>query len=358
MSESEVPAAAPETNGQAAPQSEPEVKVKKTKKQAPKVKSGERIQVDPKDYDLYQVPEAKDEGNAYFDAKVKNPVPDGLVHSLADHDWDETQAASVKRAKDGTLWVEHGQTRWRALPKANALRRKAGLPPVRPWVIVTDEDDSIEGAQATIMRTLRLNNDVQDVDPVTLAENLVRAASAGVDEKTLAKIESVGSVEKLHGLFALHSFLNDTEKCPESFKEHVRDGTVSMAAAMELIRKSEKLSKGELDKAVQQVATMAAGGVRITAEKAKQAAGGANEDKPATRREKLQALIDLSASDKLTGKFSGPTRDAAMVAIELAIGTRTLAQFWTAIGKISKGQPVKVSLKQYAESLDKGKTQE
>lgn len=315
---------------------------KKPKKPEAKFKVGQRIHVTSlKQRDEFRVPE--DEEDPHWDPKLKNPVPEGLITSLADFDWDETQAALA--LTDGTL--VHGRTRWRALPKADVLRKNDKLGHVEPWVIITEEK-SLEDAIHLMERNVTLNFSVQDIDPMTKAESIYRLMSAGVDDRTNAKRHNC-TVNDVHG----YVLLLDEDKCPANVQEMLRAGQISFTAALELARKAESMTKAELSQAAEQIAKAASGGFKVTAAQVKRAAGVEGTG-PATQKEKKQFILDLQ-SGELRGKFGEACKWAAIVASEVGVGTRTVDSAWSALGKLAQGQTIRVDFKQYQSD---GKTQE
>lgn len=303
-----------------------------------------------KHYDTVVLP--ADEADPHWDPKLKNPVPDALIHGLAEFDWDPTMQALAKRLPDGKLEVIHGKTRWRAVAKANAIRKKNGLPPVQAKLYVIDEDDEdLEQILFNMRRNNRLNHHVQHIDPMTRAESIFRQLSIlqdqvaagtvqGDPDKTVADDFGI-TVNDVHG----HLLLLDEEKCPPNVQEMLRTGKISYSAALELARKSSDLSKAQMTQAVEKLAKLAEGGIRVTSAQVKKAAG-ADEQRPATKLEKQKALLTLKTAD-----FKGPHGEAAkwaaIVALEVGLGTRTLEQFWDNVDKIAKGKSVRVDFKQY-----------
>lgn len=316
-----------------------EVKPARAKKAKPEVKLGEVIRVAAKDVGKYLLPE--DESDPYWDAKMKLDVPQSVVDSLATDGWDASMAAIAKRDADGKLHLAHGRTRWRALEKANRERAKEKLPPVEPYVLIEDEDDTPEGTLTSIMRGMRLNLNIQKVDPMTLAEDIVRLLSAGADEKAVAKVAGI-SVSDLHG----YLLLTDESKCPPAVQELLREGHISFTAALELARKAENMSASDMKQAAEQIAKVSAGGVKITSAQVKKAANVKDNDQPATQKEKKVLMLSLQSAD-LKGKGGEAAKWAAIVAMEVGLGTRTIDSFWTALDSIAKGKTPRIDFKQY-----------
>lgn len=306
---------------------------KKAKKPEAKFKVGQRIHVSFKQRDEFRVPE--DEEDPHWDPKLKNPVPEGVVDSLADFDWDESQAALA--LPDGTL--VHGRTRWRALGKADTIRKNNKKGPVEPWVIIVEEK-SLEDAVHLMERNTTLNYSVQDIDPLTKAESIYRLMSAGVDDKTNAKRHNC-TVNDVHG----YVLLLDEDKCPPNVQEMLRAGQISFTAALELARKAEQMTKAELTQAAEQIAKISSGGLKVTSAQVKRAAGVEGTG-PATQKEKKQLILDLQ-SDELQGKFGETVKWTGIIAMEVGLGTRTVGSFWTAARKLAQGQTIRVDFKQY-----------
>lgn len=315
------------------------------KKPESKFRVGQRLHITTlRDREHFKIP--ADEQDPHWDAKLKNPVPDGLVDNLADFDWDETHAALA--LPDGTL--VHGRTRWRALEKADRLREKAKLGHVQPWVVITDEKTQEEIVH-NMERGISLNYSVQDIDPMTKAESIYRLASAGVDDKTNAKRHNV-SVNDLHGYY----LILDESKCPPEIQELLRTGMMPLSAALELARKAESMTKGELVQAAEQIAKVAAGGLKVTAAQVKRAAGVEGTG-PATQKERKQLILDLQ-SGELRGKQAEGAKWGAILMAEVGLGTRTVNSFWSAISKVAQGQEIRVDFKQYISDANVGKGME
>lgn len=322
---------------------DPEVtkKAKKAvKKSAAKhvAKEPEVLAIGPKQYDFVVLPE--DENDPHWDPKLRNPVPEGLVDGLAEFGWDESSQAVAIR-EGSKIKIIHGKTRWRAIEKANKIRAKNKLDPIVAWVRVEDEDPGDDAAILTNMRrNVRLNRHVQEIDPMTLAESITRALSAGLEEKQVAQDHAV-TVNDLHG----YLLLTDEDKCPPKVQELLREGKISFAAALELARRADKMTKGELTAAAENVAKVAAGGIKITAAQVKKAAGVGDEH-PATQKERKQFILDLH-SGKLAGKMGDAVKWAAIIATEVGLGSRSVDGAWEALDKIAKGHTVRVDFKQY-----------
>ena len=150
----------------------------------------------------------------------------------------------------------------------------------------------------------------------------------------------------LHG----YLLLLDEDKCPASVQELLREGKISFAAALELARRADKMTKGEITQAAEQVAKIAGGGLKVTAAQVKKAAG-VNAEGPATQKEKKQLILDLQ-SGELRGKAGEAVKWAAIVALEVGLGTRTVDSAWAAFGKLAQGQTIRVDFKQYLGAAD------
>lgn len=318
-------------------ESAPEPKPAKVKKTKASTEPGSSMQIDTgKHYDDVLLPTEEDD--PHWDPKLRNPVPDELVESLADLGWDASSQAIAIR-EDNKTKIIIGKTRWRAVPKANKLRKAAGLPAIVAHVLIVEETGA-EAAVLNMQRNVALNYGVQKIDTMTTAESVVRMLSGGVDEKTTAKRHAM-SVNDLHG----YLLLTDEDKCPPKVQELLREGLISFGAALELARKSESMSKGEMTTAAEQIAKVAAGGVKITSAQVKKAAGMTDQS-PATQKEKKQLILNLQ-SGKLAGKHGEAVKWAAIIALEVGLGTRTVDDAIEALDKIAKGHTIKIDFKQY-----------
>ena len=346
---------------QQVPQDEPTPKPKQARKAKAKAKkqedepqeqithkTGTLLTVDTGDksfHDLYVLPDT--EADPYWDNKLKNAVPDGVVDGLFDLGWDQSSVARGVRQANGVIKITHGKTRWRAIPKVNTLLKRADLPPLTAYVYVEDErpDDEAQMIHGMEMNA-QLNHGTQFIDPLTKAEDILRLYSAGIDERRLAKRFSC-TVNDVHG----YLLLTDETKCPPVVQELLRAGKLSFTAALELARRAEKMSTAELAASAEQMAKISNGGLRVTTNDVKKAAG-VNANKPATLRERKQFLLDVQSA-KFEGKMGDAVKWALVIATELGLGTRTLEQTWSAAAKISKGQTIKVDFKQYQSAMDR-----
>lgn len=326
---------------------EPETKKHKTKKtqrvlsvraQTP----AETVLVDTgdaKDFGRYSIPESEDD--PHWDPKLKNPVPEALVDGLAEFGWKRAYAAEGVRQADGKVLITRGKTRWRAIAKANKLRKAAGQEPLRAWVEVTDEDPADDAKIIENMRlNVSLNRAVQEQDPMTLAESMVRMLSAGVDERTVARDHAV-SVNDLHG----YLLLTDEFKVPPVVQDLIREGKVPFAAAIELARRAESMSKSEVQSEAERIAKLANGGVRVTTATVKNKVSDP-DNKVATKKEIKQDLLDTQ-SDPHTGKHGEQVTMAYIIGLEVGIGTRSLKSASIALAKLAKGEAIKIDFKQY-----------
>lgn len=337
MSESGVP---PPNEVTPATPTEPEApKAKRPKKEKPKSKYevGSVLKIKTDTDTSVIIPD--DETDPHWDPKLRNEVPQALVDGLAEFGWEPSMAA-VAVEEGGKLKLVHGKTRWRALAKANAIRKKAGEAPIVAHVYVADEADA-ERVIYNMRRNVRLNSHVQTIDPMTKAESIVRALSADIDEKQVAS-DHACTVNEVHG----YLLLTDEDKCPPKVQELIRSGHVSFAAALELARRADKLTKAELEQAADQIAKLANGGVKVTAAQVKKAAG-VTDGSPATAKQKKELILALQSA-KLAGKHGEAAQWAAILALEVAFGTRTVDQFWQAVDRVAKGEKVRVDFKQYA----------
>lgn len=321
--------------------------VKKSKASKPKsTQALGDLDIGPKEYDRVVLPEGEDD--PHWDPKLKNPVPEGLIEGMAEFGWDPSSRAVAIPTEDGKLKIVHGKTRWRALEKANRLRRANKLEAIVAHLTVVEEDEgNLDEVVRNMRLNVRLNRHVQEIDPMTLAESVVRALSTGQDERQVAKDHAI-SVNDLHG----YLLLTDEDKCPAPVQEMLRQGQISFTAALELARRADKMSKSELTASAEQIAKVAAGGLKVTASQVKKAAG-VTEGGPATQKEKKQFILDLQ-SGELRGKMGEACKWAAIVAMEVGLGTRTIDSAWSALGKLAQGQTIRVDFKQYVSDANVG----
>jgi hypothetical protein len=339
-----------EANREAEKREHKKSKPKAGKKASPsKYKAGDEGVIGPKDYDTITLPE--DENDPHWDPKLKNPVPDSLIDSLADFGWDPSMKMLVTPQGD-KLKIVHGRTRFRALEKANKQRKSAGLDEiVIPYLVVEEDETDIESILRNMELNTTLNYGVQKIDPMTTAESIYRLLSAGVEEKVVAKRHGI-TVNEMHG----YVLLLDEEKCPPHVQELIRDGSVSFTAALELARRAEKMTAAQLKQAADDIAKAAQGGFKVTASQVKQAAG-VQDASPATNRQKKQFILDLHSA-QLAGKFGEGAKWAGIVAMEVGLGTRTIDSAWQALDRIAKGETIRVDFKQYVTDANVGKGME
>ncbi len=267
-----------------------------------------------------------DENDPLWDPKMRLPIPKTIIDDFEQGWWDPSMP--LKLYPDGR--ISQGRTKWRA-----AL--KVGLDKLEiPFVVVDDGGDEI----LAMRRGVRLNEHVQHIDPMTRAESILRALSADVSEKEVAEDHGI-SVNDLHG----YLLITDESKCPPSVQEMLREGTISFAAALELAKRADKMTAGQIKDAAEQMAKAAAGGVKVTAAQVKGAAGAADE-KVATKKEIKQFLLDAQ-SDHFAGKYGEATTWALIVGLEVGLGTRSIAGAKQVLAHIAKGKFPKIDFKQY-----------
>lgn len=322
----------------------------KAKKREPKAKKPEAvvesITIDTGDHKAFArvtLPESEDD--LHWDPKLKNPVPEALVDGLAEFGWKPAYRAEAIREGD-KLKVIRGKTRIRAVPKANKLRKAAGQEPLVIYLDVSEEEPSDDAKIIENMRlNVSLNRAVQEQDPMTLAESMVRMLSAGIDERTVARDHAV-SVNDLHG----YLLLTDEAKVPPVVQDLIREGKVPFAAAIELARRAESMSKSEVQAEAERIAKLANGGVRVTTATVKNKSGDP-DNKVATKKEIKQDLLDTQ-SDPHTGKHGEPVTMAYIIGLEVGIGTRSIKSAQIALAKLAKGEAVKIDYKQYADGKE------
>lgn len=265
-----------------------------------------------------------DESDPLFNPKVRDP--EDMSGTLAQLGWLSTNPLAV--LPDGR--VMSGRTKWLSLEKAE---KKIGHALEIPYIVV-DMDEEV-GADATDALDIR----VQKLNPMVIAEKVFRSLSRGKSEKEIFDLTGI-SPEQQHG----YLLLTDESKCPPEVQEMLREGTISFAAALELARRADKMTTGQIKEAAEQMAKAAAGGVKVTTAAVKRAAG--DGDGPATQKQKKQFLLDTQ-SDPFTGKHGDAVTMAAIVALEMGLGTRTIESTKAALKKIAHGQTVRVDFKQY-----------
>jgi hypothetical protein len=319
----------------------PEAKKPKAKKPKAEIsQAGEYLVIDTgKEYDDFEIP--KDSTDIYFDNRLDKPVTKERVHSLANDGWLPDEHITVKVSADGVKHVSHGQTRWRATPAANALRKKAGLPPlqIRAWVTQEDANQDPE----TLMReglfhAMKKNHNLDASDPMTVARNLLQLLSGGMTEKELCEGIQGMTLDKLHGYHVLFGL-------DESVQELVAQGDISFAAAVELARKAADMTPAAQREFAEQIVKMAQGGVRVTTAKVKAATG--EENKVATKKDKKQLILDLQSLLHEGTKQAKLCTMASIIALEVDLGTRTVKSYWSAKAKLDKGEDLKIDFTQY-----------
>jgi len=271
-----------------------------------------------------------DEADPLFNPKVRDP--EDMSSTLAQLGWLSTNPLAV--LSDGR--IVSGRTKWLSLEKAE---KRVDHEIAVPYIVV-DMDEEV-GADATDALDIR----VQKLNPMIIAEKVFRSLSRGKTEKEIFDLTGINP-EQQHG----YLLLLDEDKCPTEVQKMLRGGLISFAAALELARQADKLSKSEVRAAAEQLARAAAGGVRATTGAVKRAAG--DSDGPATLKQKKQFLLDLQ-SDILNGKHGEAATWAAIVALELGLGTRTIESTRAALKKIAKGETVRVDFKQYQDGSKK-----
>lgn len=293
------------------------------------------IWVDSADEDaMSRIVLATKEDDVLWDSKMLLPVPPRLINGLRQHGWDASMPLRcLKRGED--WYISQGRTKWRAVPKVNALRKKDKLPPLRIPVMVFESEDEIAASRAG----RRLNAHVQDVDPITKAKDIVRDLSMGLSEQDAADDNGV-TVEELHG----YLLLVNEDLLPEGVQKLVQQGLISFGAAVEFARLAKEKNASEITKMAEDVATMASGGLKVTTAHVKKAAGKGGDT--VKKSDLKQWILDLQ-SDKYTGKHGEAVTLAAITVMEVWFGTRSLASAKMALNKLAKGEEVKFDFAQY-----------
>lgn len=264
----------------------------------------------------------------HWDPRMELEVPEALIESMASEDLPTT--IQVVEVREDQYRIVDGRTRVRAVPEANKLRKKRGLPPVVLTLAVVDapEDDRV-----ILMRGLR-SNVRMDSPPTVLAQEISRWLDADISEEEICKSLHI-DLKRLHGLVSLLNL-------PKSVQKLVDSGTVSLTAALNLT----KLDAGKVEDAAQKLAHAAKIGQKVTSETVKKVSGADPNKRPATAKEKKQFILDLQ-SGKLAGKHGEAVAWAAIVAMEMALGTRSKDDTIEALDTLAKGGKVKVNVKQY-----------
>lgn len=272
-----------------------------------------------------------DENDLLYNGKIREP--EDMSDTLADDGWLPTNPLTLM--PDGRIFA--GRMKWLSLDKAEKrAKREIEVP-----YVVLDVDEE-RAADITVITDFI----VKKINPMLVAEAVFRLYSRGLSPKEIQKRTKLSQDQQDGYLLIL-----DEQKCPPEVQQLLRDGDISFAGALELARRADKLTAGEVKKAAEEMAKAAAGGVRLTAQQVKKAAG-VQEGSPATSKQKKQMILDLNSAD-LKGKHGNAVQWAAIVGLEVALGTRTVDSAWVALKKLAQGQTIKVEFKQYHASTDR-----
>lgn len=311
-------------------------KAKKTEVQAKTESKPASIIENFTDYDKLKLP--KDDSDPHWDPRMEMDVPEGLIQAMVD---DNTLVSilNVEEGPDGTYLFQDGRTRFRALPEVNKLRKKAGKEPFAFTLAVhAASEDSIEGAKNVLLRGMRANVRMDD-PPTVFAAQCQRWLSADIGEQEICATQGISAP-------TLHAYLGLLD-LPKGVQKLVDDGVISRTAALALT----KLDEGKVQAAADAMAAAARAGQKVTAKDIARVAGAS--ETVATAKQKKQWILDLQ-SCKFAGKHGAVVNFAAIVALEVAMGTRSIDQAMAALDRLGKGDGIKIDFKQYQDGAVKG----
>lgn len=294
------------------------VKVKKVKKvKAEKVESASTTEtgiyfLDAKDaIERFKLP--KDETDLHWDAKMNNPVPQGLIDTLASEGWDPSMPLRVNKED----CITNGRTKMRALPEAVKLAAKLKLPPIRVPFIVIDEDDD------KAMRSgVRLNFQVQHIDPITVMHTVDAYFTRGLTEADAAHDMGI-STKKALEFYSLRELDKESQKA-------VQKGEVSVAAALAALHhpanQANKIIKDLAEKGKK---------VSVTDVKRAASTGGTVGASARPSVKQLQAKVAELEATNITGAKGKLVIDAATAALEAAMDSRKMDKLIAALEKLA-----------------------
>lgn len=281
------------------------------------------------DYDKLKLP--KDESDPHWDPRMEMEVPEGLINAMVE-DNETVSVLNVEEGPNDTYLFQDGRTRFRALPEVNKQRKKAGKAPFAfTLAVFPPTEDSIEGAKSILLRGMRANVRMDD-PPTVFSLQCQRWLSADISEQEICATQGITAP-------TLHAYLGLLD-LPKGVQKMVDDGTISRSAALALT----KLDEGKVQAAADAMAAAVKAGQKVTAKDIARVAGA--DDKVATAKQKKQWILDLQ-SCKFAGKHGSVVNFAAIVAMEVAMGTRSIDQAMAALDRLGKGEGIKIDFKQY-----------
>ena len=274
-----------------------------------------------------------DEGDPRWEDRQNLNVPEELIVSMSEEELATT--LDVTETSDGKHYViNDGRTRVRAIPEVNKRRKKKGLPPFVLTLAVRPAETE-EDVKTILMRSLRANIRM-DSPPTTVARQIERYLIADISEEEICRSLPNMTGKKLQGYLALLS-----KSIPDKVRAQVDAGLITIAAAIALTQ----IPAGQVEAMAQRMVDAALAGAKVSASDVKKALG-VDGGKPATAGQRKQLVLDLN-SKKIPGKHGEAATFAAIIALEVAHGTRTIESFWAAFDRIAKGEAVRVDFAQY-----------
>lgn len=241
-----------------------------------------------------------------------------LAENGVDVDLDVTEAPDFPKGRymAGEYAINDGRMRVRAIPEANAIRKKKGLPAIQVGLKVR-ERESVEAMRAAV----RLNEKRYESDAVTRARSMSRYRDVGLTDEEIASDFGIRpqEVEQHLGLLRL---------APE-IQKLVTDGKMSVSTAAGIARLDPK----EVARRAHELIAAAAEG-RVTAAKAKAATGqGSGPDRLPAKA--IKTLIDelkaaLKEGDQT--KEASSLMQGCIYGLETVLDARKRGGLWTKLG--------------------------
>lgn len=219
----------------------------------------------------------------------------------------------------GSFGINDGRMRVRAIPEANAIRKKKGLPPLEITLKVREREDV-----AAMRAAVRLNEKRRESDAVTRARNMSRMLDTGLTDSEIASDYGM-TPQQVQTHLSLLSL-------PEEVQDMVVRGKLSVTTAAGIAKLDPKEIRSKAN------ALIAAGesGARVTAKAAARATGTSDEpDRMPAKAVKV--LIQELKAAKLAGKHGEVVVKAAVYALETYLDARKKDGLWDRLDKLAKG---------------------
>lgn len=269
---------------------------------------------------------AKDDSDPRWDSRMLLKLDKNFILDIAENgvevDLDVTESPDFPKGHymGGEFGINDGRMRVRAIPEANEIRKKKGLPPLQVGLKIRERES------VAAMRTgVRLNEKRYDSDAVTRARTMSRYQDAGLTDDEIASDFGIKASD-------VHQHLSLLGLPPE-VQKLVTDGKMSVSTAAGVAR----LDPSEVKRRANELIAAAAEG-RVTAAKARSATGQSNGPDRLPAKAIKQLIDELKAALKEGGDGAAASHSmqGAVYALETVLDARKRQGLWNKLGAKSK----------------------